>query len=146
MNHKNGRQIGMRKKKIALYIALAGLASLVILGMAYAQDDMLWLEHDIFVGRERPGVAFPHALHADELGLDCLECHHIYENGENVWDESEEVQKCSECHSPTENQGKVKKLKIAFHRNCKSCHRMLTKEGMSEDAPYRKCSDCHEKK
>jgi hypothetical protein len=124
----------MSKKKVALYIALAGLASLVVFGVAYAQDDILWLEHDIFEGRERPGVAFPHALHADYLGLDCLECHHIYRNGENVWDDSEEID-CTACHR-LEADGEKMSADKALHTNCKGCH---TKEGKGPVT----CGECH---
>jgi hypothetical protein len=124
----------MSKKNMALYIAFVGLASLVIFGVAYAQDDTIWLEHDIFVGRERPGVTFPHALHADELGLDCLECHHIYKNGENIWDDSEETD-CTACHG-LKAEGKKMSADKALHTNCKGCH---TREGKG----YVTCGECH---
>ena len=124
----------MSKKNMALYIALVGLASLVVFGAAYAQDDTIWLEHDIFVKRERPGVSFPHALHADELGIDCLECHHIYKNDENLWDDSEETD-CTACHG-LKREGEKLSAEQAFHTNCKGCH---TKQGKGPVT----CGECH---
>ena len=127
----------MKKNRIALYIAIAGLASLFIIGAVYAQDDIKSLKHDIFVERERPAALFPHALHADEAGIDCLECHHIYKDGENVWDESEESD-CTACHSLKADDKKLPAMR-AFHANCKGCH---AKEGKGPLT----CGECHLRK
>lgn len=127
----------MKTKKIALYVVVAGLASLFIFGAAYAQDEIQWLEHDIFVGRERPAAVFSHAVHADDLGIDCLECHHIYENGENVWDDSEESD-CTACHK-LEAEGKKMPAVKAFHANCQGCHKDEAKGPIT-------CGECHPRK
>ena len=52
---------------------------------------------------------------------------------------------CSACHDPQKRDGRVRKLNIAFHKNCKGCHRKLAGEGGTE-APYKQCTDCHEKR
>lgn len=127
----------MKKNRIALYIAIAGVAFLFILGAAYAQDDINLLEHDAFIERERPGAVFSHALHTDEAEIDCLACHHIYENGENVWDDSAETE-CAGCHK-LEVNGKTIPLMKAFHENCKGCHE---KEGKGPLT----CGECHPRK
>lgn len=128
----------MKKNRTALFIAVTGLAFFLILGVAYAQDDIKWLEHDIFIDRERPAAAFPHALHTDEAEIDCLMCHHIYdETGENVWDDSSESE-CAECHK-VEKTGKVLPLMKAFHANCKECHAKENKGPLT-------CGECHPKK
>ncbi|MFH1673842.1 MAG: acidic tetraheme cytochrome c3 TmcA [Pseudomonadota bacterium] len=127
----------MKANKIALYIVAAGLASLFILGTAYAQDEIQWLEHGIFVGRERPAAAFSHALHSDDLGIDCLECHHIYENGENVWDDSAESD-CTACHK-LEAEGRKMPAVKAFHTNCQGCHKEEGKGPIT-------CGECHPRK
>jgi hypothetical protein len=87
-------------------------------------------------------VPFNHQAHAEDYGIACDECHHVYQNGKNVWEEGDEVQKCSACHDPKESKGDVKKLQIAFHTNCRNCH----KESGSEDAPWKTCYGCHKKK
>ncbi len=130
-------------------VLLLGAVTMTLIVGPLSADDMpedILIENEGYATDRKGPVSFSHLSHSEDYGVECRECHHIYEDGENVWDESDEVQKCRECHIPTENRGKVKKLKIAFHRKCKNCHRKLTKEGMSDDAPYRKCSDCHEKK
>ncbi|MBW2660662.1 MAG: cytochrome c3 family protein [Deltaproteobacteria bacterium] len=127
----------MRKNKVVLYITTVGLAALFILGVAYAQDDVISLEHDIFLKRKRPAAVFPHALHTDKAEIDCLECHHIYKDGENVWDEYEETG-CTTCHN-LETHGKRLPAMKAFHTNCKGCH---AKEGKGPLT----CGECHPKK
>ena len=46
-----------------------------------------------------PAAVFRHDEH-NEMALieECIECHHIYENGDKSEDESSEDQSCSECH------------------------------------------------
>ncbi len=123
----------MKKNNIALFLSITGLAFLFILGAAYAQDDIKQLEHDIFIERERPAAVFSHTLHSDETEIDCLACHHKYENGENVWDDSAETE-CAECHK-LEADGKMMPLMKAFHANCKGCHE-------KEKGPLT-CGECH---
>ncbi len=86
-------------------------------------------------------VIFSHARHYYEYNIDCAQCHHIYQDGQNIWKQGDSVQKCATCHDPNEEQDNVFKLQKAFHDNCRSCHSEVSKEG--KDAPYRKCSDCH---
>lgn len=126
----------MKKNNIALFISIAGLAFLFILGAAYAQDDIKSLKHDVFIDRERPAAVFSHTFHADNLGIDCLECHHIYKNGENVWDDSSESE-CAACHK-LEADGKTLPLMKAFHTNCKGCHK--------KDKGPLTCGECHPKR
>lgn len=123
----------MKKNNIELFLSIAGLAFLFILGAAYAQDDIKQLEHDIFIERERPAAVFSHTLHTDEAEIDCLACHHKYENGENVWDDSAETE-CAECHK-LEADGKMMPLMKALHANCKGCHE-------KEKGPLT-CGECH---
>ena len=61
-------------------------------------------------------------------------------------EEGDSVERCISCHDPLADDGAVKKLKTAYHKNCKACHQTLAKEGISKDAPYRHCTDCHPKK
>jgi hypothetical protein len=123
------------KKKLAVCSVVAVLVAICVSMSVYAQDDMMTLEPDIFVDRQRPAVLFPHSLHADELGIDCLECHHVYDaKGENVWDDSEESN-CTACHK-LEADGKKMPAMKAFHTNCQGCHE---EEGRGPVT----CGECH---
>mgnify|MGYP000361040682 CR=1 FL=1 len=110
-----------------------------------AQSDRMVL--DASKGRstkKRPPVDFPHLLHV-EKGLSCKDCHHLYEKGENVLDESKLVEgneeiRCSTCHGPTSRLH----LEQAYHRQCMGCHRKPLKE--SKKAPPRYCGGCHVRK
>ncbi len=104
-----------------------------------AQPDMMILGNSKGLGKTRPAVAFPHNRHA-EAGLSCKDCHHIYENGKNVLDESNLEEgnqdiRCSACHGP---KFKVN-LKKAFHDQCMGCHR-------KKKTGPRLCGECHVEK
>ena len=104
----------------------------------------LWKEHT------RPGVNFSHEKHEKEYKIACNECHHIYENGKNVWKKGMPVAKCEACHNEETVKGetklspdeKKKNLKLAFHGNCQGCHRKLKREDAASKAPT-VCSKCH---
>ena len=118
--------------------------ALVLLGssMAGAQPDQIKLDHvQAFCKKQRPPVLFPHGKHM-EGELSCKDCHHRYEQGKNVLEESELEEgkpgiRCSECHS-----SKVRpKLREAFHRQCIDCHTKTQKAG-KKSGP-RLCGECH---
>lgn len=90
-------------------------------------------------------VLFHHKKHQLDYKLACVECHHNYENGKNIWKRGDPVELCINCHNPLKKQGKIPKLEIAFHKNCKGCHRDLAKAG-KKAGPYKKCNQCHQKK
>ena len=91
--------------------------------------------------KSRPAVTFPHTLHMDSH--DCLECHHNYQNGENVLDEEDLNEDggaaCSSCHFKTAYIG----LKTAYHRQCIQCHRTLNRLPGNDLSIT--CRDCHPK-
>ncbi len=121
-------------------------------GALIAEDDDEEMPEEIVIDNEdyrqnRKGpVTFSHLSHAEDYEVACAECHHDYEDGENIWEEGDPVNRCSECHDPVDNDGNLKKLMLAYHRNCMGCHKKLVKEGVSEEAPFKKCYECHEKK
>jgi len=95
-------------------------------------------------GKNRKGpVEFSHLNHIEDYGLSCEECHHDYMDSKNVWKEGDWVNKCTECHDACKSDGNVKKLKVAFHKNCIDCHRKIKAEWGSTDAPFRDCRGCH---
>jgi hypothetical protein len=91
-------------------------------------------------------VPFAHQEHFMEHKIACTECHHVYEEGKNVWKETDPVGKCVTCHDPLKKKGKTLKLQNAYHNRCRTCHRKLVKGGHSQSAPYRKCNRCHLKR
>lgn len=126
---------------------ILGLALILIIVMA-TQSRVFTQPEDIFIDnksdhlkKSRPGVAFPHELHMD--GHECLECHHDYQNGENVLDEEaleeDGSAACGACHFKTASIN----LKTAYHRQCIKCHRTLNRQP-DNDLPIT-CRDCHPK-
>lgn len=105
-------------------------------------EEILLDNTDSFKGKQRSAVTFKHALHME--GLECLSCHHRYENGENVLDEGEleddtQNVKCAACHN-----GEAKThLKKAFHHQCMGCHMGLRKQGRNTGPEL--CGQCHPK-
>jgi cytochrome c553 len=102
-------------------------------------------------------ITFDHEKHQDKYKnpksrtIACAECHHVYEKGKNIWKDDDKVQKCVECHDPKKNNvknKKQKKLQLAFHNNCKTCHKAVVKAGLKKekDAPSKKCIQCMGKK
>jgi hypothetical protein len=103
-------------------------------------DEIIIENQDYETDRKKP-VVFSHKKHMEEYDIACTKCHHAYQNGKNIWKEGNPVEKCADCHDPTEDQDDVMKLQTAYHNNCKNCHKEVSKEG--KEAPYQKCSDCH---
>ena len=115
-----------------------------VLTAADVPDDIL-IENDGYKKDKKGPVKLTHKKHSVDYEIACVDCHHVYEDGKNVWEEGKPVQKCSECHNPKKKDGKTKKLQNAYHKNCKTCHKVLKKEG-KETGPFKKCNGCHEKR
>lgn len=141
-------------KKQLLCLLLTALTGLFFLsaGTLIAADDDNEFPEEIMIDNEgyrqdRKGpVNFSHLSHAEDYDAACTDCHHDYVDGKNLWEEGDDVETCTECHDPLESDGKIKKLMLAYHGLCIGCHKKLVKEGVTEDAPYKKCYECHEKK
>ncbi|HSO18118.1 MAG TPA: cytochrome c3 family protein [Desulfosarcina sp.] len=122
-------------KQILLILMLGVLAAVTF---AWSQDDMIVVDNTVFANPQRTPSRFEHDLHNEAAGIDdCAECHHVYEDGKLVEDESSEDQRCSECHDP-EGSGDRPSLIKAFHANCKGCHQA------EEKGPIL-CGECHVK-
>jgi len=113
--------------------------------------DEIKLKNKGYAKDKKGPVKLTHKKHNVDYQIACAECHHVYEGGKNVWTEKDHVDKCSECHPVIWEKGKKKKkgeamkLQNAYHKNCKTCHKALAKEG-KETGPFKKCNKCHEKK
>ena len=114
------------------------MVAVFALASAYSQEDMTVVDNSGFDNPQRVSSGFKHDEHNDAAGIeDCSECHHIYEDGKKVEDESSEDQSCSECHG-MEASGDKPALMKAFHSNCKGCHLKVSKGPIM-------CGECHVK-
>jgi hypothetical protein len=67
-------------------------------------------------------IVFRHKYHIDDIGLQCMDCHH--------------VESCTKCHLKNETHTMhVTEGKIALHENCMGCH--------SEIGGPTDCNNCH---
>jgi hypothetical protein len=134
------------KRKCIRVLTITVATMIVLTGSALrAQPDKMILDSSKTSNKKgRPAVTFPHNRHV-EAGLVCKDCHHIYENGKNVLDESkleagnQEI-RCSTCHGSKLHPN----LQQAFHDQCMGCHVKYQKE-KKETGP-RFCGECHVKK
>jgi hypothetical protein len=140
----------MRNVRAIILVAIhICLVVMLVVTMTIAKEDMpeeIVIDNPNYETDRKGSVYFFHLDHYDDYDVACEDCHHEYEGGENVWTEGDPVKKCASCHDPSKSKGHVKKLSIAFHKNCKACHENLYREDISEDAPFKNCYDCHEKK
>ena len=125
-------------KKTTCTIAIAILLSTFLLVCAYSQEDMVSVDNAVFDNPQRPPAVFKHDEHNEMAELDdCSECHHVYENGVKVEDESSEDASCSDCHQLDASDDSPS-LMNAFHLNCKGCH-------LEQKAGPVTCGECHRK-
>ena len=126
----------MRKRGVGLLTAL--LLTVFLLVAAYSQEDMTAIDNSVFPDPKRTASIFNHEEHNEAAEIDeCNECHHVYEDGVKLEDESSEDMLCSECHlleASDEQPGLMK----AFHLNCKGCHQT------EKNGPIM-CGECHVK-
>ena len=124
--------------KRAVMLLGAVLLSVLLLVAAYSQEDMTVVDNSVFPKPERSPAIFEHDDHNDAAGIeDCQACHHVYEDGVLLEDESSEDQLCSDCHD-LEPSGRMPGLMKAFHLNCKGCH-------LEQKAGPVMCGECHRK-
>jgi hypothetical protein len=128
------------KTKCCRVLMITVAVLLVLTGSSLrAQPDKIVLE-----GKTRPAVTLPHNKHV-EAGLSCKDCHHIYENGKNILDESKLEEgnqdiRCSTCHGPKFRPN----LEQAFHNQCMGCHTRYQKEKKKTGPRF--CGECHVRK
>jgi hypothetical protein len=103
---------------------------------AYAQEDMSVIDNHVFGNSKRPPAVFEHDQHNELSAIEeCNVCHHLYEDGKLIEDESSEDQGCTDCHE-MQDDGRKPGLMMAFHTNCKNCHREKKKGPLM-------CGQCH---
>ena len=130
----------MRKRTAALYAGMGILISILtfMLMPAYSQEEIVALGDSAFGDRERPAAVFAHDEHNEKAEIEeCNVCHHVYEGGNKVENDSNEGTNCSECHH-VEGGDTTRPLMKAYHDLCKSCHR-------ENKAGPVTCGECHRK-
>ena len=137
----------MGKKIYFLLGVILCIALFTSVGILKATDvpDEICVYSDAFKTHKKGLVKLTHKKHTVDYKVACTECHHVYEGGKNIHKEGDPVQKCAACHDPVQSKGKVKKLMLAYHKNCQGCHKTLKKAGKAT-GPTTKCNDCHAKK
>ncbi len=126
-------------KKWALLASIIVMIVALSLSPLFAQDEINLLDGTGFEKSNRSAVIFLHDDHNDAAQIDeCNECHHVYEDGLKLEDESSEDQRCADCHD-LKSAGSRPGLRKAFHLNCKGCHTKLNKGPVM-------CGQCHERK
>jgi len=107
----------------------------------HSGEDTPTLDNTRFDQPQRPPAVFDHDDHNSTAGLDdkCSVCHHVYENGTLIEDESSEDSLCSECHGLSPTPENPVSLRRAFHTNCRSCHFESGKGPVL-------CGECHKNK
>ena len=137
----------MRKRILFLGAVIISIALFAGVGIPLATNapEEISILDPAIAKHKKGAVNFTHKKHAVDYKIACTECHHVYKEGKNVYKEGDPIQKCSGCHDPVKSEGKVKKLMLAFHKNCQGCHKALEKAG-KPTGPTKKCNDCHAKK
>ena len=129
----------MKKRTVTLFAVIAVSACMLAFMPAYSQEDITALEDEAFGNRERPAAVFAHEEHNEKAEIEeCNVCHHVYEGGNKVEDDSSEGQGCSDCHNVEEEQP-TRSLMKAYHDLCKDCHRENNKGPAT-------CGECHPRK
>ncbi len=124
-------------KKAAILTGMFTLFALLTLSAVCTGDDATKKN-----AKQRPQVSFSHEDHMGMGESGCLECHHKYENGENVLDDGElggaeyEETMILDVNAPEDSSG----------YECATCHGNKTISKMSAmDAFHKQCIGCHEK-
>lgn len=151
------------KKRSLLVLAAAALSVMFVFGMVYAAQqapDSITMNSKVYKKHKKTLVNVSHKKHNVDYKIACVDCHHVFEGGKNVWKEGDAVQKCdaAECHdkakAPRAKKGEKRvsrkdKAKQGFHysaihENCVGCHKDLKKKAKPTGPTA--CKDCHPKK
>ena len=123
------------KQRAVVILAVVVFATFFLV-TAWSQEDMKVVPPGAFPNPQRPAAVFLHDAHNEKAQIDnCNECHHVFQDGKLVEDESSEDRRCSDCHE-LEDAGRQPGLTKAFHLNCKGCHQ-AKKKGPAM------CGECH---
>jgi len=134
----------MKRNISAIYLSILAGVIFFTVGILAAADavkspEKVTINNEVYKSDKKGPVELSHAKHVKEYKAVCTDCHHEYKDGVNVWKEGDAVKKCVSCHDPEKTQDKAAKAQMAYHNNCKDCH----KNSGKDTAPSSKCNDCH---
>ena len=129
------------KQQLLLAAVIAILIGAAGLGMSMTENDSMAferLDNTQFENANRPAARFDHDLHNEQASLedDCAVCHHVYEDGILIKDESSEDSRCTDCHGLKRTGENGVPLRLAYHKRCKDCH-------FNEKKGPVLCGECH---
>jgi hypothetical protein len=126
----------MKKRTLIIYTVIILTGCIVAVMSGHSQEDVTFVEDSALEKKMRPAVPFLHDQHNETAELDdCNACHHVYEDGKRVEDDSSEGQECSECHTLNKGDNPLSLVNI-YHLQCKGCHQ-------KKKAGPIMCSECH---
>ena len=124
----------MNKTKLFLLAIVLFSGAAVLSGNS--QEEMTIVDNSVFDKPIRTPSVFRHDEHNQAAELEeCNECHHIYEDGKKMEDESSEDSRCADCHDKKDSGNRLG-LRKAYHANCKGCHLEKKKGAVM-------CGECH---
>jgi len=128
----------MEKRALIIYTVIILMGCIFAVMSGYSQEDVTNVEDSAFEKKMRPAVPFLHDKHNETAGIDeCNNCHHVYEDGKKIEDDSSEDQECSECHTINKGDNPLSLVKV-YHLQCKGCHQ-------KKKAGPIMCSECHQR-
>ena len=128
----------MKNRTLMVVIILSVLFVIFAIMPGYTQEDVTTASDSAFQETMRPSVSFLHDEHNEKAQIDeCNRCHHVFEEGKKVEDESSEDMECSECHTLESGENPMPLVKL-YHKNCKECH-------LESKAGPIMCGECHKK-
>ena len=117
---------------------VAMMFAISLISFAAWCNDCMEIDAEVFENNKRPFVCFSHDDHNENAGIeDCAVCHHVYEDGKLMADETSEDSTCSECHA-VKGDSKQMELITQYHDRCRGCH-LERKSGPVT------CGECHKK-
>lgn len=126
----------MKSRTLKVTILLSVLFAILATATGYTQEEVTTVNDSAFKERMRPSARFEHEQHNEKAEIEeCSVCHHVYEEGKKVEDESSEDRECSECHAK-ENPANAMPLVRVYHLRCKGCH-------IEKKAGPIMCGECH---
>ena len=127
------------KTKILILVLILSVFGTWTMVWGQGDEEEVRMDTSAYETLRRPAALFDHDTHNEAAELeDCAICHHVWEDGTLVEDESSEDSPCSECHGLVPGPENSMSLSNAFHTQCRSCHITTGKGPLL-------CGECHKK-
>lgn len=133
--------MGPTTNSLRIVVIVSLLTILSVPSIGHGQEEEIVIDNsDAYSSKQRSAVTFSHELHFETF--DCLDCHHDYNDGENVLDEGDLEEgnpaiHCTSCH----DADSTPHLRHAYHHQCMGCHRKMRINGLATGPEL--CGACH---